>query len=457
MNKKNTLLLVSFLLITSIAFSNDNETFFFENDIFSQIKRTINNAETVNATVTIDFSGAIASPYQEDFYEVSPSAGGNSISYAANATTTHTYSAVSGTPTVTLVSFDLYSASSNGSHTVTIGGETLATNTLGWNTYTIADFPGSPDWVFESGTFTISVFEALFNDVAIDNIVLTDIAPAADTTPPVITLNTPTIQTIEVGTAYSELGATATDNVDAANTLNVTPTVINENTAVVGSFTVDYNVSDAAGNAATKVTRTVNVVDTTAPVITSSVLVQEIDEGGTALGQFFANETVTWSINDYNNLGLEISTDGFVTITAGAVIGNQYYYDVTATDVSPNINHSTSIQTIVTVNDITAPVIVLNTPTIQTIEVGTAYSELGATATDNVDAANTLTVVPTVNNENTAVVGSFTVDYNVSDAAGNAATEVTRTVNVVDTTAPTVNQRHYSSIRCKWKCEYYGR
>ena len=438
MNKKNTLLLVSFLLITSIAFSNDNETFFFENDIFSQIKRTINNAETVNATVTIDFSGAIASPYQEDFYEVSPSAGGNSISYAANATTTHTYSAVSGTPTVTLVSFDLYSASSNGSHTVTIGGETLATNTLGWNTYTIADFPGSPDWVFESGTFTISVFEALFNDVAIDNIVLTDIAPAADTTPPVITLNTPTIQTIEVGTAYSELGATATDNVDAANTLNVTPTVINENTAVVGSFTVDYNVSDAAGNAATKVTRTVNVVDTTAPVITSSVLVQEIDEGGTALGQFFANETVTWSINDYNNLGLEISTDGFVTITAGAVIGNQYYYDVTATDVSPNINHSTSIQTIVTVNDITAPVIALNTPTIQTIEVGAAYSELGATATDNVDAANTLTVIPTVNNENTAVVGSFTVDYNVSDAAGNAATEVTRTVNVVDTTAPTV-------------------
>ena len=438
MNKKNTLLLVSFLLITSIAFSNDNETFFFENDIFSQIKRTINNAETVNATVTIDFSGAIASPYQEDFYEVSPSAGGNSISYAANATTTHTYSAVSGTPTVTLVSFDLYSASSNGSHTVTIGGETLATNTLGWNTYTIADFPGSPDWVFESGTFTISVFEALFNDVAIDNIVLTDIAPAADTTPPVITLNTPTIQTIEVGTAYSELGATATDNVDAANTLNVTPTVINENTAVVGSFTVDYNVSDAAGNAATKVTRTVNVVDTTAPVITSSVLVQEIDEGGTALGQFFANETVTWSINDYNNLGLEISTDGFVTITAGAVIGNQYYYDVTATDVSPNINHSTSIQTIVTVNDITAPVIALNTPTIQTIEVGAAYSELGATATDNVDAGNTLIVIPTVNNENTAVVGSFTVDYNVSDAAGNAATEVTRTVNVVDTTAPTV-------------------
>ena len=32
--------------------------------------------------------------------------------------------------------------------------------------------------------------------------------------------------------------------------------------------------------------------------------------------------------------------------------------------------------------------------------------------------------------------GTYTITYNVSDAAGNPATEVTRTVNVVDTFAP---------------------
>ena len=43
-----------------------------------------------------------------------------------------------------------------------------------------------------------------------------------------------------------------------------------------------------------------------------------------------------------------------------------------------------------------------------------------------------------VDNVDTSVIGSYTVTYNVSDDAGNAATEVTRTVNVTDTTAPVI-------------------
>ena len=39
-------------------------------------------------------------------------------------------------------------------------------------------------------------------------------------------------------------------------------------TSTIGTYTLTYNVSDASGNAAVPVTRTVNVVDTTAPVIT---------------------------------------------------------------------------------------------------------------------------------------------------------------------------------------------
>ena len=66
---------------------------------------------------------------------------------------------------------------------------------------------------------------------------------------------------------------------------------------------------------------------------------------------------------------------------------------------------------------------------------GAVYTDAGATATDNSDGDLTSSIV-TVSTVNTAIVGSYTVTYNVSDTAGNAATQVTRTVNVEDTTIP---------------------
>ena len=41
-------------------------------------------------------------------------------------------------------------------------------------------------------------------------------------------------------------------------------------TGVLGPYTVTYNVDDSSGNSAVQVTRVVNVVDTTIPVITLS-------------------------------------------------------------------------------------------------------------------------------------------------------------------------------------------
>ena len=52
----------------------------------------------------------------------------------------------------------------------------------------------------------------------------------------------------------------------------ISPATLTVNTVdvnTVGTYTVTYNVSDAAGNAATQVTRTVNITpDVTIPVIT---------------------------------------------------------------------------------------------------------------------------------------------------------------------------------------------
>jgi hypothetical protein len=79
--------------------------------------------------------------------------------------------------------------------------------------------------------------------------------------------------------------------------------------------------------------------------------------------------------------------------------------------------------------DAVAPVITLSGATSVDIPSATAYSDAGAIAVDNIDGDLTARIV--VNNPvNTAVVGSYTVTYNVRDFAGNAATQVTRTVTV---------------------------
>ncbi|RLL49430.1 DUF5011 domain-containing protein [Mariprofundus sp. EBB-1] len=122
------------------------------------------------------------------------------------------------------------------------------------------------------------------------------------------------------------------------------------NTAILGAYTLSYNVSDAAGNPARTVTRTVNVTDQTAPVI---------------------------------------SLLGAVNVAAVA---------------------------------------------------GSVYTDVGATAQDNADGNITARISITGGPVNTAALAGtqFTLTYNVSDLAGNAATPVTRTVTIVaDAIAPT--------------------
>ncbi len=60
---------------------------------------------------------------------------------------------------------------------------------------------------------------------------------------------------------------------------------------------------------------------------------------------------------------------------------------------------------------------------------GSAYSESGATAQDNIDGDISASVVVS-GVVNTAVVGSYVVNYNVADSAGNNAAPITRTVNI---------------------------
>lgn len=80
----------------------------------------------------------------------------------------------------------------------------------------------------------------------------------SDTTPPVITLLGEDPVNLYVGDTYEDAGATALDDVDGDITNSIV--VVNPvDTSIAGTYTITYNVSDAAENPAEEVTRTVIV------------------------------------------------------------------------------------------------------------------------------------------------------------------------------------------------------
>jgi len=86
-----------------------------------------------------------------------------------------------------------------------------------------------------------------------------------DTTAPVMTLLGMDPYTVGIGSSYVDAGVSVVDNVNIGLVAITTGTV---NTSVLGTYTLTYNVSDAAGNAATPVVRRVHVTDQTAPILT---------------------------------------------------------------------------------------------------------------------------------------------------------------------------------------------
>jgi hypothetical protein len=95
---------------------------------------------------------------------------------------------------------------------------------------------------------------------------------SGDTTAPVITLNGDNPQTVELNGTYVEVGATT----DTGEQVDIDSSAVD--TSAVGSYEVIYTATDAAGNAATPVVRTVNVVDSSAAATKLSVLTSIVDQ-----------------------------------------------------------------------------------------------------------------------------------------------------------------------------------
>jgi Domain of unknown function (DUF5011)/Putative Ig domain len=147
-----------------------------------------------------------------------------------------------------------------------------------------------------------------------------------DTTPPVITVLGTNPLSLTVGTAYTEAGATCVDNKDPSCTVVTTGTV---NTAAIGTYTITYTASDAAGNVSS-MTRTVNVV-------------VAADPAPIAGGAFVALTDMT--VGDYGGNPL-IGGAPSIVINAGGVtdpLGRTIVYVATGLPAGLSIDSNTGV------------------------------------------------------------------------------------------------------------------
>ncbi|MDD2181395.1 MAG: DUF5011 domain-containing protein, partial [Bacilli bacterium] len=258
---------------------------------------------------------------------------------------------------------------------------------------------------------------------------------------PVITILGNNPVNVNVENAYTDAGATAIDDVDGDITekIKITGTV---DVNVVGTYTVKYTVNDKAGNE-TIATRTVNVIDNVPPIITfgtngnstyaksRNTMVNVSDTHSSintsSLKYLWNTSTATPSEGSINGA----FTNG-VTLSTPLDVTGEYYLWILAKDIVGNtiIQRSNGFRL-----DNINPVITLNGNSTVNVNVGTSYTDAGATATDVHSGINGNVISSGTVNIN--VPGTYIITYTVTDNAGNTAL-TTRTVKVIDNVPPTI-------------------
>ena len=245
-----------------------------------------------------------------------------------------------------------------------------------------------------------------------------------DTTAPVITVSGSESIVLECGTPYLDAGATVSDTCDDAVAVVVDNAV---EPGVPGMYTVLYDAVDAAGNRAVQRFRTVEVVDTIAPVIT----LLGANDITVECGMPFVDPGVT--ITD----ACDDSLPPLVTGGVNTAIPGNYTLAYSASDSSGNV--AATVTRTVRVRDNAVPAIVINGPATVNVACEGVYGELGATATDACEGDLTAEIVIT-GAVDTTTPGQYTVNYDVRDSEGNAAVRRSRTVVVSACPAPCEDQ-----------------
>ncbi len=260
--------------------------------------------------------------------------------YTIIATNSVGPSASSNEVTATTAATPTVDAVRNADNSVTVSWSNIETNIS--NEYVITISDGSSD----SDTFTPTVVSNEFhitdtniidlNDanevcvkgVGVDNKICEPVPEAFDTTAPSITVNEESFS-IELGETYTAFTFAATDNTDGDITSGVV-VVDTVDPNVANTYTVTFDVDDAAGNSAVTVTRTVTVTaqnpddnDSGAGDIASIPSDTPKKKGGDS------NEWKTKPTfgKHWNNQAVQLVDDGFVFNGMPLTITNNWHTD----------------------------------------------------------------------------------------------------------------------------------
>lgn len=167
--------------------------------------------------------------------------------------------------------------------------------------------------------------------------------------------------------------------------------------------------------------------DTSPPVITLLGENPQLAEAGESYNELGA----TASDNGDGDISTNISIDSSAVDTS-IIASYEVIYSV-----SDNAGNSASQTRVVDVTDTTPPVITVLGLDPQIIEFGDSYLELGASSIDSFEGDLTDGVIIDFSAVDLESVGSYLVSYTSMDSSGNTVT-ASRSVNVVDTTAPEI-------------------
>ena len=215
------------------------------------------------------------------------------------------------------------------------------------------------------------------------------------------------------------------------------------------SYVVKVRASDGALH--DEQTITINVVnsnDSPDSLVLNHFFIEENQAIGTSVGLFSTTDedgqsdlqSMTYQLvsgsGDNDNPSFSLETNG--TLKSGEIFDFEkkvnYQIRTKVTDPSGGFFTKEFVIGIIDLDD-TAPIISLTGDSTIIHEGGIGYADIGAKWTDAVDGNGTLIANGTVNQMR---VGSYQLSYSKIDQAGNIANQIFRTVQVVDTTAPSL-------------------
>ncbi len=301
---------------------------------------------------------------------------------------------------------------------------------------------------------------------------------STDSTPPTLSLN-PGNYSVLQHDPYGDPGAACTDDVDPPRVVYADPPL---DTSVLGPHLLAYGCTDAAGNAADPLTRSVLVRAPPPPVTTNSTdstpPTLSLNEGPDSVTQHDPYEDPGATCTDdvdpprvvYADPPLDTSVTGPHLLAYGCTDAAGNAADpltrsvlvsappppvttnstntnsTTPVNPDPNTNSTTPVNPNTNSTDSTPPTLSLNEGP-DSVTQHDPYEDPGATCTDDVDPPRVVYADPPLD---TSVTGPHLLAYGCTDAAGNAADPLTRSVlvsappppittNSTDSTPPTLS------------------